>query len=382
MKPSQQDTMHKSLFAIQDLIADLVVHYAPIEWRDQIDLESLEEISHQVVDETLTMRYCDSVWRAKLKAKDGARRPVFVMVLTEFQSSPQWFMAVRMINYMSAIYLRLVKQNRYQEMVLPLILPFVIYNGVRIWNASLNVADLTGPVDVEWVRRIFGVQNYWVIDLKRMQLSASGEVNNLIELMAKAQQAIGSGSLARVDQMFELMEEYLQGRGNAALNLEFAQWVMYFICKQNEEWLQEMKLDEIEIESIENIEAARRSWEMIHNEIRAQGEAIGIAKGEARGMAKGEARGMAKGEARGMAKGEAIGIAKGEARAKAKELENNRKLLSDQIELKFGVASMSQLQDQLASIENLAQVHLISKWIIECDGVEELSHRLNKLVSE
>ena len=69
------------------------------------------------------------------------------------------------------------------------------------------------------------------------------------------------------------------------------------------------------------IEDYRKVVDTWKEEVRSEGEAIGIAKGEAIGMAKGETIGMAKGETIGMAKGEAIGIAKGEQRTLHEALE-------------------------------------------------------------
>ena len=59
----------------------------------------------------------------------------------------------------------------------------------------------------------------------------------------------------------------------------------------------------------------------VAEKLRAEGEAIGLAKGladgQAKGLAEGEAIGLAKGEAIGLAEGEAIGLAKGRAEARA-----------------------------------------------------------------
>ena len=59
----------------------------------------------------------------------------------------------------------------------------------------------------------------------------------------------------------------------------------------------------------------------VAEKLRAEGEAVGLAKGlaegEAKGLVKGEAMGLAKGEAMGLAEGEAIGLAKGRAEARA-----------------------------------------------------------------
>lgn len=80
------------------------------------------------------------IWRLRLKSRDEW---LYVYLLLEFQSTPNDFMALRMLTYTCLLYEDLVKQKQFTPNGrLPPILPIVLYNGKIPWAKPEQIADL------------------------------------------------------------------------------------------------------------------------------------------------------------------------------------------------------------------------------------------------
>jgi hypothetical protein len=70
-------------------------------------------------------------------------RWLYLYLLLEFQSSIDPFMAVRIMTYLGLLYQDLIAQREAGDpMILPPVLPIVLYNGSTRWNAHTQVFDL------------------------------------------------------------------------------------------------------------------------------------------------------------------------------------------------------------------------------------------------
>ena len=79
------------------------------------------------------------VWRIRFQDE----RWLYVVVLLEFQSTIDQRMAVRMLTYTGLLYERLIADGALRENdKLPPVLPIVIYNGARRWNAPTGLHEL------------------------------------------------------------------------------------------------------------------------------------------------------------------------------------------------------------------------------------------------
>ena len=77
---------------------------------------------------------------------DGSEREVLIYTLIEFQSTVPRFMAVRVLNYISSIYLDYLQQQPLRKIErMPAILPIVLYNGDARWTAPTQMVDLVEP---------------------------------------------------------------------------------------------------------------------------------------------------------------------------------------------------------------------------------------------
>ena len=87
----------------------------------------------------------------KLRKGDGS--PLYVVLMMEFQSTVEHFMAARMNMYLGLLFDSLIRSGQIKGRTLPNAVPLVLYGGERIWNAPL---ELTEPIE----GRLPGMQRY------------------------------------------------------------------------------------------------------------------------------------------------------------------------------------------------------------------------------
>lgn len=138
---NQHDHSYKLLFSEPRTVRDLLTGFVREEWVERLDLDSLEKISSTFVTDDLRDREGDVIWRVRF-----GDEWLYVYLLIEFQSTVDPFMALRIMTYVGLLYQDLVKQKKLtQEGKLPPVLPIVLYNGEKRWNAALNVSELVQP---------------------------------------------------------------------------------------------------------------------------------------------------------------------------------------------------------------------------------------------
>jgi Putative transposase, YhgA-like/Domain of unknown function (DUF4351) len=94
------------------------------------------------VSDDLRERVDDVVWRVKFR-----EQWLYVYLLLEFQSTVDRFMAVRILAYLGLLYQDLIRSGQLTPGGrLPPVLPVVLYNGVRRWDAAEEVGELIEAV--------------------------------------------------------------------------------------------------------------------------------------------------------------------------------------------------------------------------------------------
>ncbi len=94
----------------------------------------------------------------------------------EFQSSPLWYMPVRMMELEGLLYHRLIDKKILSRGKIPLIFPIVVYNGLGLWTSVLSTEELIEEhPGLESIRPRF---SYLLLDLQRLppeRLAADGK---------------------------------------------------------------------------------------------------------------------------------------------------------------------------------------------------------------
>ena len=172
-----------------------------------IDFDKMEQLNAEFIDPTTQRSYYgDMVWRINLK--DTQREPLYLVLLLELQSNSCQHMALRMNNYMTQFYLRLLNNSPSQEAFpLPQVLPVVFYTGWNKWTGPLDACDLIDNRGVGlWSSRPLYRFRFKLLDIPRLANKAeknsplwllvdclkTNEVPELIEKWHKFKQVLPS----------------------------------------------------------------------------------------------------------------------------------------------------------------------------------------------
>ncbi len=187
------DHAYKNLFAHPKMVEDLLKGFVRFDWVADLDFSTLEKINGSYISDDLRERADDVIWRVKFQDEW-----LYVYLLLEFQSTVDPFMAVRILTYVGLLYQDLIKANHLSEQrKLPPVLPIVLYNGERPWQASETISELLQPVP-EKLRDYQPQQRYLLIDEGRYSAAELEKLENLTAALIRAEIAESQEALGRV----------------------------------------------------------------------------------------------------------------------------------------------------------------------------------------
>jgi Putative transposase, YhgA-like len=135
------DNGYKLLFSQPRMVEQLLRGFVHESWVETLDYKTLEHVSASFVTDDLRERRSDMIWRARWGEAGGEW--LYVYLLLEFQSTPEPFMAVRLLSYLALLLGELIRAGQLTlEEGLPAVLPLVLYNGKRPWTAPLGLRSL------------------------------------------------------------------------------------------------------------------------------------------------------------------------------------------------------------------------------------------------
>ncbi|MEM7539783.1 MAG: Rpn family recombination-promoting nuclease/putative transposase [Chloroflexota bacterium] len=138
------DRGYTKLFSNLTIFKQLLFSFVEESWVDELDFNTAERINKSFISDSYKHRTSDILYKVKLRGKD-----IYLVILTEFQSSVDRFMALRVLHYITCFYMDYIETKR-KEMdnrkdagyLLPAIFPIVLYNGTEDWTAPVDIADL------------------------------------------------------------------------------------------------------------------------------------------------------------------------------------------------------------------------------------------------
>jgi len=125
------DAVFKQFLRHADTARDFLDIHLPPALRKMCDLDTLTLASGSFIEENLRAYYSDVLWALKTAAGEG-----YIYVVIEHQSSPDAFMAFRLMRYAIAAMQRHLDNG---HKTLPLVIPILFYHGVATpypWSLS------------------------------------------------------------------------------------------------------------------------------------------------------------------------------------------------------------------------------------------------------
>ena len=272
---------------------------------------------------------------------------LYLLVLLEFQSTVDRYMAARILAYTARMYLKLIRGGDLpSDGRLPPVLPVVIYNGERRWSAALEVGETIASVG-EALALFQPRQRHLVLDEHALRVEDLPEEN-----VVSAQIALEQGSVPEMAAVLRRVSALLSGAQHASLRRAFA---------------------ELTLGMVERSTASRTHPELALA-LRAAAETGGL-----NAMGSLLARRIdeyieTNTEARTEERTEARVKARLEARVRAALLERERAMLSRLAERRFGAEAGARLAALLAEVADPERLAAVGDLVIDCaDGAELLA---------
>jgi hypothetical protein len=140
------DSVYHKIFGHPGMVAQLLREFVAEPWLDALDLDGMERLNAKFHSDTGERREGDMIWRIH---RHGGGGDTYLMLLLEFQSTPDRWMALRALVYVGLLWQHLVREKDLpRDGRLPPVMAVVVYNGDRRWTAPLALDELVGlPTD-------------------------------------------------------------------------------------------------------------------------------------------------------------------------------------------------------------------------------------------
>ncbi|MFD2114282.1 Rpn family recombination-promoting nuclease/putative transposase [Paenibacillus yanchengensis] len=138
----RHDTSYRFLLSSKKLFVELLRSFVKRGWIEDIAEENVEEIPHTFVLQDFKRQEADLVYRVKLHGQE-----VIFYLLLELQSTVDYRMPYRLLLYQVEIWRYLLQNDasllhNKKSFHLPPIVPIVLYNGEKEWQAKRQFREL------------------------------------------------------------------------------------------------------------------------------------------------------------------------------------------------------------------------------------------------
>ena len=289
------------------------------------------------VDDDLRTSRGDALWRVRYRG-DGEREWLYLLVLLEFQSTVDPFMAARVLAYTAQTYVKLIRAEAVKPGDgLPPVLPVVIYNGRPRWSAPVDTGGLIATADGA-LAPFQPRQRYLLLDEHALRVEDLPEDNAV-----SAQIALERGSRSDMAPALRDLDRLLAGPEHESLRRAFAEWVRRTVersraAAENPGLAGTLRM-------LEEAGDLGAMGSLLAESIDAHYDAL---------MARAKKEGLERGMERGM--------------------ERERALLSRLAARKFGAATAARLAALLEDVSDPARLEEIGESVIDCaDGADLLA---------
>ena len=272
---TEHDAGYRALFSDKQMVADLLRGFVREPWVQELDLDTLEQVSASFVSERFQKREGDVIWRVRFRGQW-----LYVYLLIEFQSTVDRYMALRLMVYVGLLYQRLIEEKQLAEDgKLPPVLPIVLYNGDRRWNAALEVSELLADCPEE-LKRYRPQMRYFLLDEQAQDDATLAGMKNLAALVFRFEKCRTREEFLDV---IDAVRQWAEAPEHQETARRLARWVaMILFPERSEGGEPALDLDDL-TESGTMLKERVKQWAQ---ELREEGKAEGWQEGKAEGEAE------------------------------------------------------------------------------------------------
>ena len=217
---SRHDRAYKSLFQNKILLQLLFTpEMLGDEWVGLLDFSEAQLLPNEHLSKKLDLRQNDQIWRIK---RADSTEDLYVLLLLEFQSSVEPKMALRISTYVTLLYEQLLNQRQVRlQDGLPVVLPVVLYTGLKNWSAQQELADLIQSAP-ERLLAYQPQQRYLLIDQRVWANNKALPHTNLTALLFMLEH---STDVSQAQQLLRELDQ--QSAQYRELRLALLSWLRY-----------------------------------------------------------------------------------------------------------------------------------------------------------
>jgi len=245
-----------------------------LDWVKELDFEHCELLDKTFLSKEYQERASDVIYKVQLRGKTA-----YIVILIEFQSSVDRFMALRILHYITHFYMRL-KESEKQLEKLPPIFPIMIYNGLAAWTAPSNIAEL---IDNHELLGEFALNfNYFKIAENEISVERLLELGNIVSTLFLGEVHFDSALLVEALSKLRKHEE----RQLVSMLFNFFEQLLNHgkLSKVGQDALNKIHTDE-------EMNMLLESMKIYQEKIYQQGKLEGISEGKLEGISEGERKG-------------------------------------------------------------------------------------------
>ncbi len=338
----KHDASYKTLFANPRTVAD-TLRATAADLARHLDFATLERVPASFVTKHLDQRHADMLWR--IRTTDG--HPIYILVLLEFQSTVESAMALRMADYVVTIWRGLGRKDLGPGGTYPFVLPVVVYNGRRPWNAATDIGQLIeDPPD--WALGFRPSLRYLLVQVQSQDHDSLPR-NNALAMISAFERAPSADALL---ELTAGLDEWLKTDEDRELAKAVLAWVFHVLSRrfgpEGRELTRNLMDKEEDMTTL--IERAKKWGE--------ERDQLWLQKGLEQGLEKGREEGLEAGLERG--------------------LERERRLMHRQVGRRFGAATADRILPVLEGISDPEGIALVADAVIECRTAEEFIERVGE----
>ncbi len=159
----KHDETYKLIFSQRAAVEELIRNFVGKRLAGELDFDTLEPLPTNRISGGLVQRVLDLL--CKVRFRDGW---LYLLILLEFQSENDPFMALRILTYTCLTYEELIRRGEVRPgNKLPPLLPVAVYNGRPRWRAATDVNELIAPVSQPLAQYLPSFR-YLLLDLQRI----------------------------------------------------------------------------------------------------------------------------------------------------------------------------------------------------------------------
>ncbi|MBQ7586228.1 MAG: Rpn family recombination-promoting nuclease/putative transposase [Desulfovibrionaceae bacterium] len=178
------DSTYKAIFTQKEAFRDLLRYFVDQKISGRVNYNLLETQKENFVTSQFREIRDDVIWR--LTTNDN--HSFYVYLLTEFQSKDYFYMVARMAEYVAEERMNIIHSGAIKHGErLPVIIPIVLYRGVKPWTAPTTLEGIQIPVDKSLSE--FSQESYILIDIHRLAIESLSNRKSIPSILFRMERA-------------------------------------------------------------------------------------------------------------------------------------------------------------------------------------------------